>query len=152
MCCWSSSARSSDGLADFEMEGLEPGTRMSKEPSNDGISAGEHRPAALEVVIRETPALYAAYMSFIDGGGLFVATSRPARLGDEVELVVQLLDDPPALPVTGKVVWLTPAGTPGREQGIGVQFPKNEAGAHLRSRIRTLLCAAPSAGGPAQTI
>jgi type IV pilus assembly protein PilZ len=125
---------------------------MSKEPSNHSTGAGGFRAAVLEVVIRETPALYAAYMSFIDGGGLFVVTSRAARLGDEVELVVRLLDDPPTLPLTGKVVWLTPAGTPGREQGIGVQFPKNEAGARLRRRIQTLLCAASSAGGPVHTI
>ena len=48
-------------------------------------------------------------------------------------------DDPNRQPVTGKVVWITPAGTPGRQQGIGVQLPKDEAGAQLRDRIETLL-------------
>ena len=34
------------------------------------------RPSVIQVSIREKAALYAAYMSFVDGGGLFVPTTH----------------------------------------------------------------------------
>ena len=106
----------------------------------------------VQLAIKEKPALLAAYMPFIDGGGLFVPTTRPATLGDEIYLILQLLDDPTRLPVTGKVVWITPAGTPGRQQGIGVQFANDEGGQQVRSRIENLLGAALRANRPTHTL
>ena len=97
------------------------------------------RPGVVQLAIREKAALYAAYMPFLDGGGLFVPTSRAVRLGDELYLLLSLMDDPNKLSVTGKVVWITPAGTPQRQQGLGVQFAKDEAGTRARSRIEELL-------------
>ena len=97
------------------------------------------RPGVVQLAIKERPALYASYMPFLDGGGLFVPTTRPANLGDEVYLILQLLDDPNKTPVTGKVVWITPADTPGRQQGIGVQFSKDQGGEQARTRIENLL-------------
>jgi type IV pilus assembly protein PilZ len=112
---------------------------MSNDTMPNTAIGGGVRPGVLQLAFKEKAALYAAYMPFIDGGGLFVPTTRPANLGDEVYLILQLVDDPNRLPLTGKVVWITPAGTPGRQQGIGVQLPKDEAGAQLRDRIETLL-------------
>lgn len=118
---------------------------------NTAIGGGV-RPGVLQLAFKEKAALYAAYMPFIDGGGLFVPTTRPANLGDEIYLILQLVDDPNRLPLTGKVVWITPAGTPGRQQGIGVQFPKDEAGAQVRDRIETLLGGTLKANRPTHTI
>src|SRR5690606_38139353 len=72
------------------------------------------RPGVVQLAIREKAALYAAYMPFVDGGGLFVPTTRAVHLGDELYLILSLMDDPNKIPVTGKVVWITPAGTPQR--------------------------------------
>jgi len=97
------------------------------------------RPSVLQLAIRDKAALYAAYMSFVEGGGLFVPTTRPAQLGDDVFAIVALPDDSAKLPVPGKVCWVTPAGVPGRQQGIGMRFAPNEAGEQARARIEKLL-------------
>lgn len=102
-------------------------------------SAPSARPGVVQLAIREKAALHAAYMPFIDGGGLFVPTTRVVNLGDELYLILSLVDDPNKLSVTGKVVWITPAGTPGRQQGLAVQFAKNDSGQQARARIETLL-------------
>jgi Tfp pilus assembly protein PilZ len=70
--------------------------------------------------IRERAALYAAYMPFLRGGGIFIPTSRPYALGEEVFMLLSLMDDPNKIAVQGKVVWITPEGVQGnRTQGIG---------------------------------
>lgn len=96
---------------------------------------GGARPGVIQLAIREKAALLAAYMPFVTGGGLFVPTTRPARLGDEIYMLLSLLDDPARLAITGRVVWITPAGTPGRQQGIGIQLSSDEAGTEVRTRI-----------------
>lgn len=110
------------------------------------------RPGVVQLAIREKAALYAAYMPFLDGGGLFVPTTRAVRLGDELYLILSLMDDPNKLSVTGKVVWITPSGTPQRQQGLGVQFAKDEAGTRARTRIEDLLGGTLKANRPTHTI
>ncbi len=110
------------------------------------------RPGVVQLAIREKAALYAAYMPFLDGGGLFVPTTRAVRLGDELYLLLSLMDDPNKLSVTGKVVWITPGGTPQRQQGLGVQFARDEAGTRARSRIEELLGGTLKANRPTHTI
>lgn len=110
------------------------------------------RPGVVQLAIREKAALYAAYMPFVEGGGLFVPTTRTVHLGDELYLILSLMDDPNKIPVTGKVVWITPAGTPQRQQGLGVQFSKDDSGAQARARIEDLLGGALKANRPTHTI
>ena len=77
----------------------------------------------LSVTISDESALHGAYMSFLQNGGLFVPTTRPHRLGDEVFLLLALMDEPEKLPVAGRVVWITPEGAQGnRQSGIGIEF------------------------------
>lgn len=125
---------------------------MSNDPAPTTTIGPGGRPGVVQLSIKEKAALYAAYMSFVDGGGLFVPTTRPANLGDEIYLVLQLIDDPNKMPVTGKVIWITPPGTPGRQQGLGIQLSKDEAGAQVRDRIETLLGGALKANRPTHTI
>ncbi|MGD9945471.1 MAG: PilZ domain-containing protein [Burkholderiaceae bacterium] len=120
--------------------------------ANPGSRSGGPRPGVVQLAIREKAALYAAYMPFIDGGGLFVPTTRAAHVGDELYLILSLMDEPNKLPVTGKVVWITPAGTPGRQQGLGIRFAKDEAGEQARNRIETLLGGALKANRPTHTL
>ena len=49
--------------------------------------AGVARPGVLSLNIREKAALYAAYMPFLKGGGIFIPTSRSYVLGEDVTLV-----------------------------------------------------------------
>lgn len=98
------------------------------------------RPGVMSLTIKEKASLYAAYMPFIQGGGLFVPTPKPYNLGDEVFLLLTLLDEPTKYTVTGKVVWITPPGAQGsRSQGIGVQFSNNEFGVAAKNKIEGIL-------------
>jgi type IV pilus assembly protein PilZ len=110
------------------------------------------RPSVLQLAIRDKGALHAAYMSFVQGGGLFVPTTRAAQIGDDVFAIVSLLDDPAKLPIPGKVCWITPAGVPGRQQGIGMRFAANEAGEQARLRIEKLLSGSLASTRPTHTI
>jgi len=79
--------------------------------------------AVLTLAIQDKSVLYGAYMSFLQNGGLFVPTTRAYRLGDEVFILLTLMDEPEKLPVAGRVVWITPEGAQGnRQAGIGVEF------------------------------
>lgn len=98
------------------------------------------RPSVLSLAIKEKAALYASYMPYLKNGGLFVPTNRPYNLGDDVYLLITLMSDPNRIPIEGKVVWVTPENSHnGKTQGIGVQFPDNEAGENARRTIENIL-------------
>ena len=110
------------------------------------------RPAVLSLAIKEKAALYAAYMPYLKNGGIFVPTTRQYSLGDEVYLILTLMDDPTKIPVAGKVVWITPSGGGQRQPGIGVHFPPEESGIGARKRIEDLLGSALKSARPTHTI
>ena len=98
------------------------------------------RPSVLSLNIREKSALYAAYVPQLKNGGIFIPTARPHQLGDEVFMLVSLPDDPTKMPVSGRVVWITPADAQAkRAQGVGVQFSTDEAGRSAKKKIEGLL-------------
>ena len=114
---------------------------MATDRSNGGSGpATVSRPGVLSLNIREKAALYAAYMPFLKGGGIFIPTNRVYQLGEEVFMLLSLMDDPQRIAVQGKVVWVTPEGVQGnRTQGIGVQFTQDETGSAARATIERIL-------------
>ena len=111
------------------------------------------RPGVLSLNIREKAALYAAYMPFLKGGGIFIPTAREYRLGEEVFMLLSLMDDPNRIAVQGKVVWITPEGVQGnRTQGIGVQFTQDETGGSARAMIEKLLGEMLASARPTHTL
>lgn len=110
---------------------------------NDPSLASVKRPSVLSLAIKEKAALYAAYMPFLKNGGIFVPTQKAYKLGDEIYLILTLMDDTSKYPIAGKVAWITPAGANNNKaQGIGVHFPGDEAGQRARRRIEEILGAA----------
>ena len=97
------------------------------------------RSSVMSISIRERAALYASYMSSVIGGGLFLPTTKAATMGDTVVVILQLLDSPKRFPISGKVVWITPAGTANRAQGIGIQLTQDEVGSEVRLLIEQAL-------------
>jgi len=94
------------------------------EPDSQGV---------LTVTIQDKSVLYGAYMSFLQNGGLFVPTDRSYRLGDEIFMLLTLMDEPEKLPIAGKVVWLTPQGAQGnRQAGIGIEFSDQDVGINAK--------------------
>ncbi len=81
------------------------------------------RSGILSLNIKDKAVLYSAYMPFVTNGGLFIPTNKNYKLGDEVFMLLNLMDEPDKIPVAGRVVWITPRGAQGsRSAGIGVQF------------------------------
>jgi type IV pilus assembly protein PilZ len=108
-----------------------------------GPGAGVGRPSVLSLPIKEKAALYAAYMPFLANGGIFVPTNKPYKIGDEIYLILTLMDDATKYPIAGKVAWITPAGAANNKaQGIGVHFSSDESGQRVKLRIEELLGAA----------
>lgn len=98
------------------------------------------RPSVLSLNINSKSALYAAYMPYLKRGGIFVPTAKPYSIGDEVFMLLSLMDEPTKLPIAGTVVWVTPPGAQNNKtQGIGVQFSDDESGQTAKRRIETLL-------------
>lgn len=112
---------------------------------------GAARNGILSLTIRDKAVLYAAYMPFVKNGGLFIPTSKSYNLGDEVFMLLSLMDEPEKIPVAGKVVWITPKGAQGnRAAGIGVQFSGED---DLASRkIETYLAGALESERPTHTM
>ena len=101
------------------------------------------RPSVLSLAIKEKAALYAAYMPFLRNGGMFVPTQKPYKLGEEIYLILSLMDDPNKYPIAGNVAWITPPGANNNKaQGIGVHFPADESGRRAKLRIEEILGAA----------
>ncbi len=113
---------------------------------------GAVKPGVLSLAIKEKAALYAAYMPFIQGGGLFIPTDKAYKIGEEVFMLLSLPDDPSKLKVVGHVVWVTPVAQGGRPQGIGVQFSEKNGGAEARNKIEGLLGGAMRSGRSTHTM
>jgi type IV pilus assembly protein PilZ len=102
--------------------------------------AGGAKPSLLSLNINSKSALYSAYMAFLKNGGLFIPTTREYAFGDEVFILLTLMNEASRLPIAGSVVWITPEGAQGNKaQGIGVQFSDDESGQTVRKKIETIL-------------
>jgi len=115
-----------------------------------GVLGGGQR--ILSFVIKDRNALYAAFMPFIKNGGIFIPTSKRYEIGDDIFLLLRLIDEPERLPVAGKVVWVTPAGAEGnRAIGVGIQFSDQDRGV-VRRKIEDYLAGSLSSDRPTHTM
>ena len=121
---------------------------------NDGHGESlAHRPGVFSLVIRSKAALYAAWIPFLRGGGIFLPSNRDHTLGEEVIVLLSLLDDPAKIALQGNVAWINPAhGAGNRPQGIGVQLQDNEPGREFRKKVEGLLAGALQSTRPTHTI
>ena len=115
-------------------------------------AGGAPRQGILSLTIKDKAALYAAYMPYISNGGLFIPTNKAYALGEEVFMLLTLMDDKERLPVAGKIVWITPTGAQGsKATGIGVQFGPQDNG-QTRGKIETYLAGALSSDRTTHTM
>lgn len=109
-------------------------------------------PGMLTLTIKDKSALYVAYMPFIANGGLFIPTNKSYNLGDEVFMLLTLMDSNERMPVAGRIVWITPRGAQNkRAAGIGVQFSEQDNG-QTQKKIETYLAGALAADRPTHTM
>jgi type IV pilus assembly protein PilZ len=108
--------------------------------SNVQQPGGKH--GILSISIKDIAVLYSVYMSFIENGGLFIPSRKAYELGDEVFILLGLMEESERIPLACTVVWLTPQGAQGgRAQGIGVKFndKDNPANAKIEKYLTGML-------------
>jgi type IV pilus assembly protein PilZ len=93
----------------------------------------------LSLSIKDKNALYSAYMPFVINGGGFIPTPREYEMGQDVFMLLNLMEETERLPIAGKIIWITPPGSDGyRACGVGVQFSDQDGGM-ARNKIETYL-------------
>lgn len=99
------------------------------------------RKGILSLSISDENALYQAYMPFLKNGGIFIPTSKTYILGDEIFLLLTLMDEDEKIPVAGTIAWVTPKGAQGNQAaGIGVHFStEDNTGLTVKNKIETYL-------------
>ena len=106
---------------------------MTNESDNKAVKHG-----ILSLTIKDSSVLHAAFMPFLKNGGLFIPTSKQYELGNDVFMLLKLMDESERIPVAGTVVWITPALTQGnRAAGIGIHF--KDAEGRVRKKIENIL-------------
>ena len=99
---------------------------------------GGLRGTIINVSVKDADELHACYMPFVTNGGLFIESNKPPKLGDEVFVVLELMDEPDKFPLSGKVIWITPGGVgSNRKQGFGIQLSEDSVG--LVSKIESYI-------------
>jgi len=115
------------------------------------MSQPSGRNGILSLTIKDKAVLYSAYMPYLEHGGLFVPTNKSYKIGDEVFMLLNLMDEPEKIPIAGTVVWVTPRGAQGnRTAGIGVQFSEQDATAN--SKIENHLAGSLDSDRPTHTM
>lgn len=111
------------------------------------------RQSILSVTIKDKQLLYESYMPFVKNGGLFIPTKKEYALGNEVFVLLSLMEETEKVPFAGRVVWVTPKGAQGhRQSGIGVQFRDDQSGKDVRNKIETYLAGALKSERPTHTM
>jgi type IV pilus assembly protein PilZ len=114
-------------------------------------SVAQAKATVVTLAIRDRAALYASYMPFLKNGGLFVSGKRELAIGDEVLLLLTLMDDASRYPLAAQVAWITPPGSI-HSEGVGLHFPADESGLRLRCRIEELLGTSLASNRPTSTL
>ncbi|WP_395376458.1 PilZ domain-containing protein [Marinicella sp. W31] len=116
------------------------------------ILGGMGKQGILSLTVSGAAVLHKHYMPFIENGGLFIPTAKEYKIGDEVFLLLNL-EEEERLPVTGKVIWITPRGSQGsKKQGIGVQLSDSSDMDQVRNRIDTMLAPYKGEDIPTETM
>lgn len=122
------------------------------EPAAAASAPAPNKPGILSLTIKDKMVLYAAYMQFTQCGGIFIPTNKVYELGDEVFMLLNLMEETEKIPVSGHIVWITPKGAHGnRAAGIGVQFNEKDS-KMVRNKIETYLAGALQSERPTHTM
>jgi type IV pilus assembly protein PilZ len=105
------------------------------------LARGGAKKTMIALTIKDKVVLHSYYMPFVKNGGLFIANRTEYELGDDVFILLNLMDETEKIPVAGKVIWIAKKGVKSPHMpGVGVQFsdPDNVA----KDKIETYLVGA----------
>ena len=117
--------------------------------ASTGFSGGKAGILALE--IKDEAELYEHYMSFVQGGAIFVPTKKVHELGDDIFFLLSIYLRTDPIPMTGKVAWVTHKGSSSsKKEGVGVQFTDEQA--ELKLQIEQALTGMVNSHHPTLTM
>ncbi|MBN4053265.1 PilZ domain-containing protein [Haliea sp. AH-315-K21] len=129
--------------------------QQTKHWSTSSVSDSElekksgHR--VLSISIKELSVLHSSYMPFLSNGGIFIPTIKQYEIGDEIFLLLNLIDEEEQIPVNGKVAWITPVqAQANRPSGVGVQFL--EKNSEAKNKIENYLAGMLNSNKPTHTL
>lgn len=81
----------------------------------------------LTIEIEDVKELFQCYMPFVKGGGIFIKTNQPFKIGDEVNVVVTLPDALEPEMFESQVLWINGQGAQNtKPTGVGVSLNNHE--------------------------
>ena len=80
---------------------------------------------------------------------MFIPTKKSFQIGDEVFLLLNLMEELEKLPIAGKVVGYAARSHGSRASGIGVQFSENDLA--VRNKVEQYLVGALQTDRPTHT-
>ena len=102
------------------------------------LARGGAKKTMIALTIKDKMVLHSYYMPWVKNGGLFIANRTEYDVGDDVFILLNLMDESEKIPVAGKVVWIAKKGVKSpHTPGVGIQFsdPDNIA----KDKIETYL-------------
>lgn len=109
------------------------------------------RGGIIQANIADIETLYASYMPYVVGGGLFIPSKQPMRLGDDVFVLATLPEQTQKIPLTGKVVWIAQKQNGIKLQGFGIQL-SGEKGLFFKNEAERLLVGLKHSGRKSYTM
>ena len=101
--------------------------------------------------IPDVETLFASYMPYVVGGGLFVPSKQAVKMGDEVFLLATLPEQSIKVPLTGKVIWISQKQNGIKPQGFAIQLT-GEKGIYYKMEAEKLLAGSMSLDRPSFTM
>lgn len=105
----------------------------------------------IQVNIPDRSTLQASYMSFVQGGGLFVPSKQPVKMGEEIFVLATLPEQSQKVPLTGKVIWISRKQNGIKPQGFAIQL-SGEKGIYYKNEAEKLLAGSLSSDRPGFTM
>ncbi|MBH5329289.1 PilZ domain-containing protein [Eikenella sp. S3360] len=94
----------------------------------------------MSVSLKDKATAYYSYMPFLEHGGIFVPTNDQFTMGEEVLLILELLDQPEKHFLRTRVVWINLSRTTnGQPQGVGLAFGDDETAIKCKNYIEDQL-------------
>ena len=109
------------------------------------------RGGIIQANILDKDMLYQSYMPYVAGGGLFIPSKQPVKMGEEVFVLVTLPEQSQKIPLTGKVIWISHKQNGIKLQGFGIQLT-GEKGIFYKSEAEKLLAGVKAAGRNSYTM
>ncbi len=92
----------------------------------------------LNVEIEDVKELFKCYMPFVHGGGLFIKSNMPLKLGEPVSIILTLPDALEPELFDSEVIWVNPQGAQNvHPPGVGVLLNNKEN--RLQVKIEKLI-------------